>query len=311
MPYLLSRLDEYGGPNSYPNYAVGWAMAGSTPVHAGHHDRARRRQHGRHGRALAQGHQSQGRDAPPVPPRHRHRPDDPRMRSASPSRRSSMAFRSCRCPASACATPSTTPNAADRHITQYNESIGNRSIYHDGWLAAVVHMRAVGAPAAAHRRLLARTSGSCTTCARTSAWPTTWPAKYPEKLEEMKALFIAGGAQEQRLPDRRPRSRAPEPGSRRPPRHHVRPHRADALPGYAWPARGQLHQHQGRVVHHRRGTGDPRRRRRGRHSLPRPASSAAGAYTSRTASPSTRTTGSRARSTRSKAPNRCPQARCV
>ena len=32
VPYLLSRLDEYGGPNSYPNYAVGWAMAGATPA---------------------------------------------------------------------------------------------------------------------------------------------------------------------------------------------------------------------------------------------------------------------------------------
>ena len=26
--YLLSHLDEYGGPNSYPNYAVGWAFVG-------------------------------------------------------------------------------------------------------------------------------------------------------------------------------------------------------------------------------------------------------------------------------------------
>ena len=32
VPYLLSRLDEYGGPSSYPNYAVGWAMAGATPA---------------------------------------------------------------------------------------------------------------------------------------------------------------------------------------------------------------------------------------------------------------------------------------
>jgi arylsulfatase A-like enzyme len=30
VPYLLSRPDEYGGPKSYPNYAVGWAMAGGT-----------------------------------------------------------------------------------------------------------------------------------------------------------------------------------------------------------------------------------------------------------------------------------------
>ncbi len=32
VAYLLSRLDEYGGPKSYPNYAVGWAMAGATPA---------------------------------------------------------------------------------------------------------------------------------------------------------------------------------------------------------------------------------------------------------------------------------------
>ena len=60
IPYLLSRLDEYGGPNSYPNYAVGWAMAGSTPLHVGHHLRPRRRQHRRDGDALAEGHQGQG-----------------------------------------------------------------------------------------------------------------------------------------------------------------------------------------------------------------------------------------------------------
>ena len=29
--------------------------------------------------------------------------------------------------------------AKDRHITQYNECSGNRSIYHDGWLACVMH----------------------------------------------------------------------------------------------------------------------------------------------------------------------------
>ncbi len=32
IPYLKTRMDEYGGPNSYPNYSVAWAMAGSTPA---------------------------------------------------------------------------------------------------------------------------------------------------------------------------------------------------------------------------------------------------------------------------------------
>ena len=31
------------------------------------------------------------------------------------------------------------PNAKDRHTTQYFEMFGNRAIYHDGWLARVVH----------------------------------------------------------------------------------------------------------------------------------------------------------------------------
>ena len=73
----------------------------------------------------------------------------------------------------------------DRHITQYNESIGNRSIYHDGWLAAVVHMVAWETPAIAPTTT-PTTSGSCTTRARTSASPTTSPSKYPEKLEFLK-----------------------------------------------------------------------------------------------------------------------------
>ena len=32
IPYLKTRMVEYGGPNSYPNYSVAWAMAGSTPA---------------------------------------------------------------------------------------------------------------------------------------------------------------------------------------------------------------------------------------------------------------------------------------
>ena len=31
------------------------------------------------------------------------------------------------------------PHAPDRHLTQYFEIIGNRAIYHDGWLAGTVH----------------------------------------------------------------------------------------------------------------------------------------------------------------------------
>ena len=41
-------------------------------------------------------------------------------------------------------------DAKERHTTQYNEGAGNRSIYHDGWMAAVVH-NVTWEPASARR----------------------------------------------------------------------------------------------------------------------------------------------------------------
>ena len=80
-------------------------------------------------------------------------------------------------------------DAPERHTTQYNEVSGNRSIYHDGWLAAVVH-RAPWEPAPRVGEL------------RQDRWELYHMAEdfglahdladqYPEKLEEMKALFHA------------------------------------------------------------------------------------------------------------------------
>lgn len=34
------------------------------------------------------------------------------------------------------------PAAAERHTTQYFEMYGNRGIYHDGWIASTLHLRA-------------------------------------------------------------------------------------------------------------------------------------------------------------------------
>ena len=36
-------------------------------------------------------------------------------------------------------TASTTPDADERHMTQYFEIMGNRGIYHDGWTAVTKH----------------------------------------------------------------------------------------------------------------------------------------------------------------------------
>ena len=87
------------------------------------------------GRPLAQGHQGQGRDPHPVPPRHRRRADhprgvqDPRAEGRQRHRRRSRS-RACRC-----STRSTTRTAKGRRTTQYFEMFANRAIYHDGWVA--------------------------------------------------------------------------------------------------------------------------------------------------------------------------------
>ena len=77
--------------------------------------------------------------------------------------------------------------APDRHTIQYNEVTGNRSIYADGWLAAVVH-RAPWEPTPRHDSFdddewelyhMAEDFGLAKDLA----------AQLPEKVEEMKRLF--------------------------------------------------------------------------------------------------------------------------
>ena len=56
-----------------------------------------------------------------------------------PEPTSSTASSSSRWRARACATPSTTRGAAERHETQYFEMFCNRGIYHEGWTAVTRH----------------------------------------------------------------------------------------------------------------------------------------------------------------------------
>ena len=101
--------------------------------------RAPRRDPRRHDRALGQRDRRPRRDPPPVAPRHRRAADDPGGHRAARSPRRSAGWSSSRWRAPACSTPSTTPEAEDRHTTQYFEMIGNRGIYHEGWTAVTRH----------------------------------------------------------------------------------------------------------------------------------------------------------------------------
>ena len=127
----MSSIDEFGGPEAYNHYAVGWAHAMDTPYQwtkqvASHWGGTR------NGTIVhwPKGIKAQGRDPLPVPPRHRCRADDPGSGWYAGSRRSSTACSRRRWKASACCMHSTTrrrPSATNpvlrdvlqpRHLSQ-------------------------------------------------------------------------------------------------------------------------------------------------------------------------------------------------
>ena len=78
-------------------------------------------------------------------------------------------------------------NAKDRHITQYTETAGNRSIYHDGWLAAVVHT--VLWEPENRTTDFSQDKWELYNMGEDFGLATDLAAQYPEKVEAMKALL--------------------------------------------------------------------------------------------------------------------------
>jgi arylsulfatase len=87
--------------------------------------------------------------------------------------------------------------AKDRHLTQYFEIMGNRAIYHDGWLAGTVHR----APWEAKPR--ATLDGDVWELYDVrSDWSLAndLAAKEPARLKDLQALFLAEAERNQVLP---------------------------------------------------------------------------------------------------------------
>src|SRR5262245_3287292 len=197
IPYLLKRLPEYGGPTSYPNYAVGWACAGSTPAtwciqmsHAGGN------------MAGMVVHWPKGINAKGEIRRQYHHLNDivptildavgvPEPKVVNGIEQTPMAGVSMR-------YSFDDAMAKDKHITQYNEVAGNRSIYHDGWLAAVVHR----APWEHTPRVndYAKDKWELYHVAEDMGMATDLAAKHPEKLKELQDLFLREAIKNNVLP---------------------------------------------------------------------------------------------------------------
>jgi len=186
IPYLLSRLDEYGGPSSYPNYAVGWAMAGSTPATWCIN-------------ACQGGGKNQGmliRWPKRINAKGEIRRQYTHLIDIGPTILEAVGIPEPKMVNGVEQIPMAgvtmsylfdNANAQDRHITQYNECSGNRSIYHDGWMACVMHR----APWEDHPRVddYAKDKWELYHVARDFGQATDLAAQNPGKLKQLQDLF--------------------------------------------------------------------------------------------------------------------------
>jgi len=87
--------------------------------------------------------------------------------------------------------------AKDKHVTQYFEMFGNRAMYHDGWFARTIH-RAPWEPKA--RRPLSEDIWELYDTRTDFSLVNDLAKKYPKKLAEMKTLFTKEARKNYALP---------------------------------------------------------------------------------------------------------------
>lgn len=185
---MLKHIDKWGGPETYPHMAAGWAVAFNTPFTwtkqvASNFGGTRvgmvaHWPKGIKARGEVRTQFSHVIDIAPTILEAAGLPE-PRVVNGTPQ-----------VPMEGVSLFATfnDAEAAEEHTTQYFEISGNRGIYHDGWFAGVIHrapweMQPRAALDADIWELYdVRNDFSCA---------TNLAAKQPEKLKEMQALFLA------------------------------------------------------------------------------------------------------------------------
>lgn len=184
---ILKHYDELGGPDSYPHYAAGWAVAGDAPFAwtkqiAGSYGGTRNPLvvHWPKGIQAKGEVRSQWHHVIDIAPTILEAAGLPEPKSVNgtpqiPIQGVSMVYTFA------------DAKAKDQHKTQYFEIFGNRGIYHDGWLAHTIH-RAGWEMKPRHPFL--EDKWELYHVAQDFSSANDLATKNPEKLKELQELFL-------------------------------------------------------------------------------------------------------------------------
>jgi arylsulfatase len=197
VPGMLKNIDKWGGPETFPHMAAGWAVAGNTPftwtkqVASNFGGTRNPLVISWPARIKAKGEiRSQFQHVVDIGPTILEAAGLPEPKTVNgvaqtPMDGVSMVY------------TFDDPKAVGRHKTQYFEIFGNRAIYSDGWIAATVHK----APwEAAPRRKLADDVWELYNVDEDFSETNDLAASNPAKLKELQALFMKEAERHRVLP---------------------------------------------------------------------------------------------------------------
>ena len=187
VPDMLKNIDQWGGPETFPHMAAGWAVAGNTPfmwtkqVAANFGGTRNPLVVSWPARIKAKGEiRSQFHHVVDIAPTVLEAANLPEPTTVNgvtqqPMEGVSMVY------------TFDDAKAAERHLTQYFEIFGNRAIYHEGWVAATIHK----APWEAEpRRALADDIWELYHVDEDFSETNDLAASNPAKLKELQAVFM-------------------------------------------------------------------------------------------------------------------------
>ena len=200
---MMDHIDEWGGPNTFPHFAIGWAWAGNTPFQwtkqvASHFGGTR------NGMVL---HWPKGIKAKGEIRSQFHHVIDvaPTVLEASnlPEPKTVNGIEQRRMDGVSMLYSVDDAKAKDRRTTQYFEMFGNRGIYHEGWVACTRHsipwLMSVKSPP------LTEDVWELYNVDKDFSQADNLASQQPEKLKELRAVFTKDAIKNNVLPidDRR------------------------------------------------------------------------------------------------------------